>query len=171
MDSKKILYLVSGIIIIILALFGFNKFLSNTVVEAPVVDDTQGVEVISIDNVIVPDQASGDQVFIEKVLLKSDGFGGYVVIHRVTDDGAPGEIVGVSNYLEPGISENFLITLNEGQTVDIGESVIAMLHADDGDKVFDVALDGAIVNDQGAVVMALFNILAEEDIPGFETKL
>jgi hypothetical protein len=171
MNSKKVLYLFIAIVVIILLLFGMNTYLSSRVSDEPEGIDTPQVEVISIDNMVVPDQAAGSEVFIEKVLLKSDGAGGYVVIHRVGEDGAPGEIIGSSQYLEPGVTQNFLVSLYDGQTVDVGDRVIAMLHTDDGDKAFDATLDGAIVDDLGAVVMVTFNILAEEDIPGFETKL
>lgn len=173
--NKKIIYLIVGLIIVIIALFAFNKFLKNEVVEEPPVDKSpveMPVEIISIDTLVVPDQAPGDEIFVEKVLLKTDGNGGFVVVHRVTEDGETGDVIGVSRYLEPGVTENLVVDLNEGETVEVDETVVAMLHADDGDGVWNPETDMSLTDDEGNIIQVIFTIVDNlEDVPGFEAKL
>ena len=173
--NKKIIYLVVGLIVVIAALFVFNKFLKEEVIEEPTLPEVlpeEMVEIISVNNLIVPDQATGDEIFVGKVLLKTDENGGFVVVHRVTENGDTGEVIGVSRYLEPGITENLVVTLNEGETVEVGETVIAMLHADNGDGMWDSETDMAIPDNEGIIIQATFTILDNlADVPGFEAKL
>ena len=173
--DKKILYLIIGLIIVAFALFAVNKLLKEEVVEeptAPEVVEEELVEIISINNIDVPDQAPGNEVFVGKVLLKTEENGGFVIIHRATEDGEVGDIIGVSQYLTPGVTENFVVTLNEGEVVEIDETVIAMLHADDGDGVWNSETDISIINSEGDVVMSAFTIIDNlEEVPGFEAKL
>ncbi|MCK5096011.1 MAG: hypothetical protein KAR24_01510 [Candidatus Pacebacteria bacterium] len=169
--DKKITYLVVTIVVAIIAILAFNIFLKKEVEEVPVVEDSQ-VEIISINSILTPDQAGGEEVFIEKVLLKTDENGGFVVVHRVAEDGALGGVIGVSEYLTPGVHDNFVITLDEGETVEVGENVIVMLHGDNGDGVFNPKEDGALVDGGGNVVMISFTILDNlEEVEGFEAKL
>ena len=174
--NKKITYLIIGLIIIIVALFGFNKFLKKEVIEEPPVVEKplteEPIEIISIDTLVVPDQAPGDEIFVEKVLLKTDGNGGFVVVHRVTEDGETGDVIGVSRYLEPGVTENLVVDLNEGETVEVDETVVAMLHADDGDGVWNPETDMSLTDDEGNIIQVIFTIVDNlEDVPGFEAKL
>ena len=173
--DKKILYLIIGLIIVALALFAVNKLLKEEVVEDPTVPEIveeELVEIISINNIDVPDQAPGSEIFIGTVLLKTDEAGGFVIIHRATEDGEAGDIIGVSQYLSPGVTENFVVALNEGEVVEIDETVIAMLHADDGDGVWNSETDISIINSEGDAVMSMFTIIDNlEEVPGFEAKL
>ena len=176
MDNKKIAYWVGGIAVCIVGLFALNTFLNKGAVvresEKKVEQSGNGAEIISVDNLVIPDQASGDKIFVEKVLLKTGGKGGFVVIHKTKSDGTPGDIIGVSKYLEPGVTENLVVPLNKDQKVAIGDKVIGMLDADNGDKIWnDATADAPILNSSGNFVMWKFNILAEEDLPGFEKKL
>ena len=84
--NKKIVYLGVGIIVVIVALFVFNSFLSKEVIEEAIVEETPVVDVISINNLIVPNQAAETEIFVEKVLLKSNESGGFVVIRREQAD-------------------------------------------------------------------------------------
>ena len=169
--DKKITYLVVTIVVAIIAIFVFNMFLKKEVEEVPVVEDSQ-VEIISVNSILTPDQAGGEEVFIEKVLLKTDENGGFVIVHRVTEDGALGGVIGVSEYLAPGVHDNFTITLNEGEAIMVGENIVVMLHGDNGDGVFSLEEDGALVDEGGNVIMVSFTILDNlEDVEGFEAKL
>ena len=173
--NKKIIYLIVGLIVIAIALFAFNKFLKEEVIEEPIITETpeeEPVEIISVNNLVVPDQAPGSEVFVEKVLLKTDGAGGFVVVYRVTEEGEAGDIIGVSEYLEPGVTENLVVALNEGETVQVGDTIIAILHTDSGDGVWNFETDTSITDDEGNVVQVTFTILDNlEDVPGFEAKL
>ena len=83
----------------------------------------------------------------------------------------PGAIIGASAYLEPGVTENMVLSLMEGEEVVVGDVLYAMLHTDDGDKEWNGEVDTPITNDDGEIVMVRFMILAEEDLPGFDVKL
>ena len=174
--NKKILYLVIGLIIIAIALFAVNKFLKEEVVEESVVpevvEEENLVEIISVNNIDAADQAPGNEMFIEKVLLKTDGSGGFVVIYRTTEDGETGDIIGVSDYLAPGVTDNLVVTLDEGEVVEIDETVIAMLYADDGDGVWNSETDMPIVDNKGVIIKSTFTIKDDlEAVPGFEAKM
>lgn len=169
--DKKITYLVVTIVVAIIAILIFNVFLKKEVVEEPVIKDSQ-IEIISVNSILTPDQAGGEEVFIEKVLLKTDGNGGFVVAYRTTEDGSLGGVIGVSEYLTPGEHDNFIITLNDEEVIEIGENIIAILHGDNGDGEFSLEEDGALVDDEGNVVMSSFTVLDNlEDVEGFEAKL
>lgn len=168
MNTKKLIYLFIAIVVIILALFAFNKFLSRQVVDDGVVEE---VPPVSVTNIIVPDQAGNNSVFVEEVSLKEGGPGGFVGIYRTTEDGSTGELIGVSGYLESGVvTNNFIVNLYEDETFAVGEKLIALVHADDGDMIWNKDVDMPMEYNEG-LVMVTFTILSEEDIPGFETKL
>jgi hypothetical protein len=175
MDNNKVVYWVVGIIACIAGFFALNMFLSRpaaVINESEIAKTQDQNEVVSVDNVVIPDQASGSTVFVEKVLLKTGGKGGFVVVHRAKQDGMPGEIIGVSKYLEPGVTENLLVSLDKDIKVSTGDKLIGMIHADNGDKTWnDASADSPILNASGGIVMWKFNILAEEGLPGFEKKL
>ena len=172
--NKKIIYLIIGIIIIILALFGFNKFLKKEVIEDPLIEEIPveiPVEVISVDNLVVPDQAPGDEVYVEKVLLRTDGEGGFVTIHKTNEEEEAGNMIGVSAYLETGVTENLLVVLNEGEIIDNPSDLVAVLHADDGDGVWNPETDLPLLDDEGNIVQIVFTMGNVEDVPGFDAKL
>ena len=176
--NKKIIYLIVGLIIVIIALFAFNKFLKEEVVEEPIVEEPpveepteEPIEIISVNNLVVPNQAPGTEIFVEKILLKTDGKGGFVTIHRVNEEGETEEIMGVSSYFEPGVTENILVVLNEGETVDAPLEMVAMLHADDGDGVWNSETDIPLLDDEGNIVQVVFTMDNPKDAPGYDTKL
>jgi len=179
----------------VIALFAFNSFLREEegLVETPTMQveeqQQEEVEVISVDNLIVPDQAGGEEVFIERVLLKTGGQGGYVTVHRaiitmgdiVAEEGyegeiedefySPGDMIGVSEYLEPGVTQNMIMPLEDGEEVVAGDVILAVLHTDDGDKIFVAENDPVLTDDEGNEIMVSFEILAEEDLSEFDVKL
>ena len=172
--NKKVVYLIVGLIIVIIALFVFNKILKEEVIEDPIVKETPSeelAETISVNNLVVPNQAPGTEVFVEKILFKTDGNGGFVTIHRVNEEGETGEIMGVSSYFEPGVTENILVVLNEGETIDVPLEMVAMLHTDDGDGVWTSETDIPLLDDEGNIVQVFFTMDNLEDVPGYDTKL
>jgi hypothetical protein len=92
---------------------------------------------------------NGTTVTVDSVFL-SDG--GYVVVHNssLQDGDVVGSVIGVSEYLEPGLNEDVEITLFDvpGATFDRtalteNETLIAMAHTDDSNETFDfVASNG-----------------------------
>ena len=81
-------------------------------------------------------------------------------------------MIGVSRYLEPGVTENLVITLGGGETVEVDETVVAMLHADDGNGVWDSETDMPLTDDEGNIIQVIFTIVDDlESVPGFDAKL
>jgi len=94
----------------------------------------------------------GANVTVDSVFVPE---GGYVAVHDdgLLDGDAVGSVVGVSEYLEPGVHENVSVTLfenvsgaefDENASVEPGDALIAMPHQETtGDETYDfVASDG-----------------------------
>lgn len=73
---------------------------------------------------------------------------GWITIHE-SMSGAPADIIGTSEYLEAGVHEDLMISLD--QPMSSGFRYIALLHVDDGDRTF-VVLDDLPVMVNGEVV-------------------
>lgn len=107
-----------------------------------------------LNAVKVDDQSSGSSVTIASVLLSAPG---YVAIHEDTED-APAAVIGSSELLPKGVSEEVAVELDRVSVE--GETLYAMLHFDDGDLKFVLADDAPVTDEEGAVVMAAFEIIA-----------
>ena len=171
--NKSITYLIVGVIVVIIALFGLNRFLSDGVVDDPNQGDDQSEEIVlePTNVLIVPNQAVVDEVYVEKISIKDDAEGGFVAVYRVKEDGSTGDLIGVSDYIENGETDNFVVSLNDGEMLAVNDVVRVMLHGDDGDKEWNMEVDTVLTNEDGNDVIAVFTVLDEEAIPGFETKL
>lgn len=103
------------------------------------------------DAVAVSDQANGGSVTIDNYVLNKPG---YIVIHEVTSEGAPGTIVGQSGYLAEGRGQDLEVTAK----IVAGKEYMAMIHVDNGDKRFNASQDSAALSD-GKTIMANFKIV------------
>ena len=57
-------------------------------------------------------------------------------------------------------------------TVEVDETVVAMLHADDGNGVWDSETDMPLTDDEGNIIQVIFTIVDDlESVPGFDAKL
>lgn len=106
----------------------------------------------TLPSVVVSDQVvAEDTVIIDSVYLDKPG---YVVIHLVTKDGKPGAVIGHSSLLT---GQNNRVPVNisgyKGE-----ERLIAMLHYDDGDGVYEFPGPDAPVVLEGRIVMTPFAI-------------
>lgn len=90
----------------------------------------------------------GKNIDIDVVFLKQEGF---VVVYENTFE-PTGELLAVSKYLEAG--EHVKIPLQLLRKVQDGEVFTAMLHIDDGDKLFSLSDDVPIRDDSGEGVYA-----------------
>jgi len=161
--NKKIVYFIVVIVFIVIGFFAFNKFLKN--------EREVSVENISINNIIVPDQAPGNEIFVEEVLLEAKEAGGFVIFYRINEDNSEGDMIGNSRYLSPGFTKNFLVPLYKGETAEIGETILAVLHSDNGDSVWDYEKDLATKDIEGNIIKVTFKIIDNlEDLPGFDSK-
>ncbi|MCH7529606.1 hypothetical protein IIB50_00615 [Patescibacteria group bacterium] len=112
--------------------------------------------VLTQDNdVYAEDQLAGSTVVVRGVKLSAPG---YVVIHLVAQDGSAGDIVGNSELLSEGITEN--VSVNLAGVSEVGDAFVAMLHSDNGDGVFNTEEDAPTVDGTEIVVMQ-FDIVAE----------
>lgn len=85
-------------------------------------------------------ESDSSSVIVQSIFLSS---GGFVAIHRVNEDGSPGEIIGASEYLEPEVdNQDVEVTLD--QPLSEGQTLIGMPHLDTNEnQTFDfVTSDG-----------------------------
>jgi glucose/arabinose dehydrogenase len=100
--------------------------------------------------IVVSDFSPGKVVNIKKVKLSQPG---YVVIHQ-EEVGAAGEVLGSSDLLSEGETENLSVDLS--REISQGEVIYAMLHSDDGDGEFNIENDVPVEDDEGNVIMMMF---------------
>ncbi len=103
-------------------------------------------------------QPAGESVATTLVILED---GGYVVLHESTN-GVPGAIIGSSEYLSAGAYDKLEVSFDTPQ--ENGQEVIAMLHRDNGDQVFNAGDDAAVV-ENGGPIFTVFQLNSEAEIP------
>lgn len=148
-------WIVTIIIIIVLIVLGIMMFrgkgAQDTTTDTTTTGTTDdGLASGQINRVVVSDQFPGNVVYVSSAQLNSAG---WVVVHK-DEAGKPGKIIG-SVYFEKGIAPG-KVTLSEN-TVE-GGIYYAMLHSDDGDKVFNVAKDLPLKDAAGNTIMKLFRV-------------
>lgn len=99
-------------------------------------------------SVVDPDADHLSEIQIDAV-IKTPGF---ITFHQAIGQ-APGEVVGKSDYLEPGEYKNLIIKL--AQPLEIDNQYFALMFKDDGDKVYRAGVDLPVMND-GAVIKVHF---------------
>ncbi len=111
-------------------------------------------------SITVQDQTAGDIVQLSSDLAAP----GFITIHEAMGE-APGRILGISDYLETGSYGGVNIFLTEPMIP--GLTYITLLHADDGDQIFDVDYDMPVVVN-GEVVRPSFVALSVDDVDEFD---
>lgn len=89
-----------------------------------------------------------DEVVVTATLIEP----GFITIHQ-SIGGAPGPIIGASEYIVAGADIG--VTLNLSERMEPGVTYIALLHTDNGDERFIVSEDMPVTSD-GASVRADF---------------
>ncbi|OHA16882.1 MAG: hypothetical protein A3C79_00955 [Candidatus Taylorbacteria bacterium RIFCSPHIGHO2_02_FULL_45_28] len=149
-------WVVTVIVIIVLIIIGIMVFGNDKASDqddlGTDIDTTDTTASIEANRVVLGDQFPGNVVFLSSVQLAN---GGWVVIHK-DNAGIPGEIIG-SMYFNKGINTG-KITLTKPTTE--GGIYYAMLHSDDGDKVFDDTKDLPLKDSKGNTIMKLFRATA-----------
>jgi hypothetical protein len=104
-------------------------------------------------------ESSGASVVVDAANLPS---GGYIVIHA-DDGGSPGEVLGHSEYIEPGTVSSFAVSLDGPISAD--QTLFAMLHKDtDDDQTYEFPdADGPYTNDAGDPIVDDAEITVTED--------
>lgn len=113
-------------------------------------------EVVTENMVMTDEVMPGDSVMVSEAYLEQAGF---IVVHE-DEDGAPGDVIGVSDYLGEGNIEDEEILLD--RVVEGGEVLYVMLHEDDGDEEWSEE-DGPIVGEDEKVITFIVTV-QEEDI-------
>lgn len=90
----------------------------------------------AVNMIDVVDQKPGKEVVVASYTLSAPG---YIVIHKVGANDAPGDVWGNSELLPAGTAMDAKVTLSSA-TKD-GEKVNVMLHIDNGDGKYDTATD------------------------------
>lgn len=85
-------------------------------------------------------QPTGDSVTISKVALAEAGF---VLVHAEDED-KPGQVIGVSELLQPGVHENVAIDLSRSTREK--ENIFVTIRIDNGNGVFSSAADEAALD-------------------------
>ncbi len=139
------------LIIIGILVFGNDKGVTDdtTATDTAMTDTTASSE---LNRIVMGDQFPGNVVFVSSVMLEN---GGWVEIHA-DNNGQPGAYIG-SQYFNKGINTG-KITLTK-PTVE-GGLYYAMLHSDDGDKVFNAEKDLPLKDSKGNIIMKLFRAAA-----------
>jgi hypothetical protein len=149
-------WVVTIIVIIILIIIGIFVFRGNGEEPLPAGDaniDGNGMTSQEVNRIVMSDQFPGNVVYLSSVQLAEPG---WVVIHK-DNAGQPGEIIG-SMYFEAGLNPGGRINLTES-TVE-GGVYYAMLHRDNGDKVFNESVDVPLRDSRGNIIMRLFRASA-----------
>ena len=111
MASKKVLGIAVAVVVIAIAVGAVIMMMAGSRPPSIQVSD----QVISADTVTI------DTLFLDKA--------GYVVIHKVTEEGKPGPVIGYSALLN-GSNENVAVKISDHDGL---QALFAMLHYDDGD--------------------------------------
>ncbi len=147
-------WVVTAIVIIVLIIIGIMVFGGKSS-EAPI-DTNEPTPTDStaqeVNRIVMSDQYPGNVVYISSVQLAK---GGWVAIHA-DNNGTPGEIIG-TQWFDAGINPG-KITLTK-PTVE-GGLYYAMLHSDDGDKVFNATKDVPLKDSRGNTIMKPFRAAA-----------
>ena len=108
--------------------------------------DTTGAPLVVGTDAIAVSSNGGVTTTVTFVQLQKAGF---VVIHE-DSDGEPGQIIGSSNVIRAGTSSGIAIITKE---LTPGATYYAILHSDNGDGIFNAALDAPVKDKQGNIVM------------------
>lgn len=85
----------------------------------------------TVNSVVLAPTKTGNNVVVESATLNAPG---YVVIYRVNSNSET-EVMGNSDLLLPGTYNNMTIQLDS--IIALEQTIVATLHADDGDGVFE----------------------------------
>lgn len=108
---------------------------------------------------------SQNVIFIDEVIIDDDA---WLVARKVNEDGSFSEIISDPVLLQDGTHSDITITLNNTDATDVvledGDSIILMLHKDDGDGVFEFegnsGADSLITDANGSGINAQVEVSA-----------
>ncbi len=110
---------------------------------------TSGVVLSGKNTIDIENQRAGNLVTISSVELNQMG---WVVIHEEVG-GKPGNVLGAALVF---VGEHNAVSVELMRKTEKGKTYYAMLHTDDGDKVFDLKKDKPIADSTGAIIQISF---------------
>ncbi len=152
MESKKWGPKIFGFIVIAgLGLFFILWLTGGTEPGATNTSDNSPAHELGVDEgenvVFAPDQRPDGRIVAPLVVLAQNGF---VVVHA-EENGSAGAILGASESLEKGDHYNVVVPLSRQSVA--GEMLQAMIHADNGDGVFDPVADEPVQQNNEIITM------------------
>lgn len=144
-------WVVTAIVIIIVIIIGILVWGNNDEIDVltPANNTTSGQQTAgAVNRIVMTDQYPGNVVYLSSIQLANPGF---VVIHK-DSSGRPGLAIG-SAYFSSGINPG-RVTLSEAM-ID-GQTYYAVLHSDNGDKVFNASQDAEVKDSNGNTIMRVF---------------
>lgn len=108
---------------------------------------------------------SQNQIMVSSVNVEGDS---WLVVRKVNEDGSFSDIIGRSDVLEAGSHSNIVIELDNTDATDVmledGDSLIVMIHEDDGDGVFEYegtsGADALVTDAMGSAISSDFVVTA-----------
>lgn len=108
---------------------------------------------------------SQNEIVVSNVNVEADS---WVVVRKVNEDGTFSDIIGISEVLEEGSHSDITIELDNTDATDVtledGDSLVVMLHEDDGDGVFEYegtsGADALITDSLGSAINSNFVVTA-----------
>ncbi len=153
-SRKTIVTDVVTIIAIVIALTAIGAYFKF----APKVDIDLGYRPIEVEGSLIEVQNQKD---LDVVILNAKlNMPGFITVHRSLS-GAPGEVMGISEYMDVGEYEDYKINLS--QEMFYGYRYITLLHVDDGDGVFIMDNDLPVMSNGNVVRPDFIAELAEEE--------
>lgn len=160
MSNKDILYIAVGVIVFAALawyLWPQNKSSEKGVISKP--SDTPAPLMVGKNAIYVDDQLPSINVTVSFAVLEKAGF---IAIHE-SKDGKPGATIGVSALLPAGDNRNVLIKLS--RISKNGEEMFAMLHADNGNRVWNISSDAPVKDIQGNIIIMKFTVKNDASAP------
>lgn len=151
-------WVVTAIVVIVLIIIGimvFGKKSPTTDLNPSPTGTSTPTGAVGANSIIMSDQYPGNVVYISSAQVEK---GGWIVIHA-DQNGKPGEVIG-SAWTDAGINP-VKITLTKPM-ID-GRTYYAMLHSDDGDKIFNGAKDLPLKDSNGNEIMRVFRATVNAD--------
>ncbi len=146
---KKQTYI--SLTIVIVAFIGVIAILVTNKNKSPSTSGTTGSSNsmgMMVDNNSIAVSGQGEtNTLIASMGVLSDP--GYIVVHE-DNNGQPGNIIGVSKLVAPGMIHGVSVTLSRKAVA--GEKLYAMLHKDNGDKTYSDA-DAPVMGKNGEPIM------------------
>lgn len=157
-------YLAVGILVVLVIIFAVVRVvkLPKISMSPKVVVTPAPTTIASKEELIVTAHTPANTAVVDKVTLQTSGF---VVIHE-EKDGQPGEIIGASTLLTPGTHENVIVQLKRKTLA--REKLVAMVHKDNGDGIFDGATDAEDKDESGKNLQAAFQVQTASESSSFQ---